>query len=198
MTLELWNTFATFGTFFVIAATAIAALIQLRHARSSNQISGLSDLQDAFQTPQFQTAFQFVRTDLAAKLEDPEFRYQLANRAARTNENQTLIGQISTVGNFYESTGLFVKTGLLDRELALSLWAGTATQDWDLLAPVAAMLRRSLGDALWEHFEYFVVLSQDWRAAHPNGSYPLGLRHIALKDEYREPDARYAASRVQT
>ena len=196
MSLELWNTLATFGTFIVIAATAIAALVQLRHARSSNQIAGLTELQDSFQTPQFETAFQFVRSNLATKLQDPEFRYQLTNRAARTSENQTLIGHVSTVGNFYESTGLLVKTGLLDRELALSLWSGTDSRDWELLAPVAAMLRRSLGDALWENFEYFTVLAQDWTAAHPKGTYPVGVRRIDLKDEWLEADRQYEASRV--
>ena len=196
MSLELWNTFATFGTFIVIAATAIAALVQLRHARSSNQIAGLTELQDSFQTPQFETAFQFVRGNLATKLQDPEFRYQLANRAARTSENQTLIGHVSTVGNFYESTGLFVKTGLLDRELALSLWSGTGSRDWEMLAPVAAVLRRSLGVALWENFEYFTVLAQDWIAARPKGTYPVGVRRIALKDEWLEADRQYEASRV--
>jgi hypothetical protein len=196
MTLELWNTFATFGTFVVIAATAIAALVQLRHARGSNQIAGLTELQRVFQSPRFVEAAQFVRTGLASKANDPEFRYQLANRDARTTENQKLIARMNSLGVFYENMGLFVKAGLIDRELALSLWSLNGAKDWEYLAPTMAISRRRFGDAFWEDFEYFAVLSQDWLAAHPKGTYPHGVRRIDLRDDYREADRQYAASRV--
>lgn len=45
-----------------------------------------------------------------------------------------------------------------------------------------------------ENFEYLTVLSQDWDAAHPNGSYPSGVRRIDLKDDWLEADTHYAAS----
>jgi hypothetical protein len=75
MSLELVNTLATFGTFLVIAATAIAAIVQLRHARSSNHIAALNELRETRETPNFQAANQFVSGQLAAKLQDPAFRY---------------------------------------------------------------------------------------------------------------------------
>ena len=63
------------------------------------------------------------------------------------------------------------------------------------LAPVAAMVRRSAGDALlWENFEYVAVLAQDWLAEHPKGAYPAGVRRFTLKDEFLEADKQYAAS----
>jgi uncharacterized protein DUF4760 len=138
----------------------------------------------------------FVDVELAGKLKDPEFRYQLANYHARTGENQALIAKVNTVGNFYENVGMLVKTGLVDRDLALNMWSGTAPSTWDDLKPVAAIVRRSQGDALWENFEYFVVLAQDWVADHPNGTYPAGVRRIRFDDEWREADAQYAASRA--
>src|SRR5215472_15400712 len=147
MTLELWNTFATFGTFIVIAATAIAALVQLRHARGSNQISAMTELRDASETPQFASALQFVRSELASKVRDPEFRYQLANRKARTADNQELIAKMNTIGNFYENVGLLIKTGLVDRDLAASFWSGNVTEAWDELAPVTGLFRQAQGDA---------------------------------------------------
>ena len=196
MTLELWNTFATFGTFVVIAATAIAALVQLRHARGSNQIAALNELQDASQTPQFEEAQHSVSTELGSKLKDPEFRYQLANRAARAIENRAFMGKINLVGNFYEHLGLLVKTGLIDRELALDFWSGTTPLAWEAFAPYLAIARRSAGDATWENFEYLAVLSQDWRAAHPKGAYPAATRRIGLKDAWLEADRQYEASRV--
>ena len=196
MTLELWNTFATFGTFVVIAATAIAAIVQLRHARSSNQIAAMAELQDAQQTSQFITARRFVITELASKLKDPEFRYQVANSAARADETQAVMSQAAIVADYYEGLGLLVKTGLLDRDLALNMWSGDAPGAWDRLAPIFAIFRRRQGQVAWENFEYLAVLAQDWIAAHPKGAYPAGTRRIGLKDEWLEADVRYAASRV--
>jgi hypothetical protein len=196
MSLELWNTLATFGTFIVIAATAIAALVQLRHARGSNQIAALKDLQDETATPRFAEAEQVVINDLPAKLKDPEFRYYLATRCATTNENQAVRIAARDIGNHYERLGLLVKTGLADRDLTLSLWASNAKQSWDLLAPYLAIGRLRLGDVLWENFEFFVVLSREWLAAHPKGDYPANLSRITLSNEWLEADKQYAASRV--
>jgi hypothetical protein len=196
MSQETLSTAAAVGTFVVIAATAIAALVQLRHMRSSYQIAALNELQDASQTPQYEEAQHFVLTELAGKLKDPEFRYQLGHRAARTAENRVLRGQVNVVGNFYEHLGLLVKTGLIDRELALDFWSGTTPVTWEVLAPYTAIARRAVGDSVWENFEYLAVLAQDWLAAHPKGSYPVGARRIGLKDEWLKADAQYAASRA--
>ena len=197
MSLELFNSLATFGTFVVIAATAIAALVQLRHARSANLIEGLSEAQRSFASLEFRAAERFVVTELAGKWQEPEFRYQFVTRAARTPENQDLIAKITLVGNAYELLGLFVKRRLLVREAALDIFSSNAVSIWERLTPVSVAARRSIGAEIWENFEYFVVLSQDWMAAHPNGAYPAGLRRIALKDELIEADAEYAASRAE-
>ena len=195
MTLELLNTFATFGTFVVIAATAIAALVQLRHARSSNQISAISELQNEAATAQFVTAEHSVRTELASKMKDPEFRYQLANRTARTAENLSFIQKVAAVANHYELLGVLVKRGLVDRDIALDMWCDIAQVMWGRLVPIVAIYRERMGSAVWENFEHFVVLSQDWDAAHPNGTYPAGVRRIDVKNEWLEADRQYAASR---
>jgi len=196
MSLELINTLATLGTFVVIAATAMAAMLQLRHARSSNQIAALNELRETTETPEFMEASHFVQGGLAAKLQDPAFRYQVAVRSARTDETRALIAKANLIGNFFESMGTLVKTGLIDKELALQIWDGVTVQAWEHLAPYLAILRRSASDVLWEKFEYLTVLAQDWIAAHPKGVYPVGMRRIVLKDEWLEPDKEYAASRA--
>lgn len=145
MTLELWNTFATFGTFIVIAATAIAALVQLRHARGSNQIAALYELQDLSRTPQYTQAEHLMRTELLSKLNDPEFRYQVANRGTRTPENSAFVTKLIDVGNFYENMGLLVKSGLIDRELALDIWSTSIPGTWERLAPFTAIVRQDQG-----------------------------------------------------
>ncbi|MFY9720679.1 MAG: hypothetical protein WAK16_13655 [Candidatus Cybelea sp.] len=195
MTLELVNTFGTLGTFIVIAATAIVAIVQLRHMRGSNQITALNELRETMETPDFQAASHFVGTELPAKLRDPAFRYQMVHRLARTDENRPLITRINSVGNLYEGMGLLVKTGFVEKDLVMGIWSANVTNDWGNLVPITAMARRSAGDAMvWENFEYLAVLAQDWAAVHPKGTYPAGVRRLALKDEWLEADRQYAAS----
>ena len=190
MSLELVNTFATLGTFLVIAATAIAALVQLRHMRGSNQIAVLNELRETKETLEFEEAFGQFTGKLPELMRDPAFRYQLANRSARNDERASKIGRL---GNYYEAMGIFVKTGLVEKELALDFWSGNVLADWERLAPVAAVMRRQ-DDAVWENFEYLTVLAQDWDAARPKGTYPAGIRRLDLKDEWLEADRQYAAS----
>ena len=182
MSLELWNTFATFGTFVVIAATAIVAIVQLRHLRGSNQIAALYQVRQTSESQELRDAQHFVFTELDEKMKDPAFRYQVQHRDARTNENQAPIAKITTVGNFWESMGTLVKTGLLDKNLVFEAWSGHVADDWEKLAPVTAMWRRTRGAVLMENFEYLTVLSQDWDSAHPSGTYPAGVRRIELED----------------
>lgn len=194
MSLEFVNTFGTLGTFLVIAATAIAAIVQLRHARSSNHITALNEIRETRETPNFQSASRFVNGQLAAKLQDPAFRRRLVVPSASPDEISPLIGMIGTVGNFYETLGVLVKAGLVERELISQVWAAQIIGAWKKLAPTTAIYRRSEGLAVWENFEYLAVLAQDWLAAHPNGTYPAGVRRLEVKDEWLEADKQYAAS----
>jgi hypothetical protein len=194
MTLQLLNTLATLGTFVVIAATAIVAVIQLRHARSSNQIAALNELRETMDSPEFAKSQHFVLTDLAKKMEDPAFRYQLANRSERTTENQRLITGIVNVGNLYENMGVLVKTGLVDRSRALELWWNVTSMAWEALEPCIAIFRRNQGDTIYENFEYLTLLSREWILAHPGGTYPRGVNRIDVRDPWLAADEEYAAS----
>lgn len=194
MSLELVNTFATLGTFVVIAATALAAIIQLRHLRGSNQLAALNELRETSESTEFRASAHFVTTQLAEKLNDASFRYQIANRDSVTVDNEPLIAHTIGLGNFFESMAVLVKDGLVDRELAFEIWNRPVIRYWDHLVPVTAIIRRTIGNIAWENFEYLTVLSQDWLAAHPQGTYPSHVRRIALKDEWLEADTEYAAS----
>src|SRR5579872_1117850 len=83
MSLELWSAVASVGTFLVIGATAIAAIVQLRHLRSANQVAAWQMFAQTYEGPELRDAFHFVRTELAQRLEDPEFRREL--RAGETD-----------------------------------------------------------------------------------------------------------------
>jgi hypothetical protein len=194
MSLQLVNTLATFGTFVVIAATAMAAIVQLRHMRSSNHITALNELRETRETADFRAAEHFVLTELPPKLQDPAFRHQIASPTARTDETRLLFGMIVAIGNFYESMGVLLKTGLIDPEPVFQIWADNVIGTWGSIAPVAAIYRRRVGDVAWENFEYLTVLSQRWKDAHPRGTYPRSVPRIGLKDEWLEADKQYAAS----
>lgn len=195
MSLEAVNTFATLGTFLVIAATAIAALIQLRHARSSNQIEALAEFREGTQDPEMRLAERFVLHDLREKLNDPGFRYQLANTEAMTADTQSSWSDIRRVANFLENMGVLVKNGLADENMVLDIFSTLVLTLWERLKPVAAIRRQASGDnAIWENFEYLAVLSQDWEARYPNGTYPPGVRRIDLNYPWLEADRHYAAT----
>jgi|SRR5580698_4619259 hypothetical protein len=192
MSLDLLNTFATCGTLLVISATAIAAIVQLRHASSSNQIAAFNELRGTTESAGLQRAQDFVGKELAEKVKDPSFRYQILNRFPRTGEES--ITKIYTVGNFYESMGALVKARLVEPDLVLEIWSYNVVLYWERLAAITAIVRRRDGPGVWENFEYLTVLSQDWIAAHPDGTYPPRLRRIELKDDLLEADTKYAAS----
>jgi hypothetical protein len=194
MSLELLNSFATFGTFLVIAGTAIAALVQLRHARGSNQIAALDELREAFQSREFSEANSFIDTQLSDLIKNPVFRYQWANRRARTPEFSEQIERIRLVGNYFEDVGALILAGLLDGELAIAIYCTDVVRAWDQLVPVIAISRRRLGRGIWENFEYAAMLSKNWMKAHPDGSYPRNAPRLEVNDVWLEADRQYAAS----
>jgi hypothetical protein len=59
---------------------------------------------------------------------------------------------------------------------------------------VTAILRGHYGRAIYENFEYLAVLSQDWGAKHPDGSYPDNVRRIDVPNRWHDADERYAAA----
>ena len=194
MSLELVNTLATFGTFLVIAGTAIAVIVQLRHARSSNQIEALAELREGTENPEMRLAERFVLHDLSERLKDPAFRYQVIHPNEMTVETQSTWSDIRRVANFFENMGALVKSGLADKNFVLDIFSYRALSNWQRLIPVTMIVRQSFASAIWENFEYLAVLSQDWIAAHPGGTYPAGVRRFEMNYAWQEADKQYAAS----
>jgi hypothetical protein len=127
-------------------------------------------------------------------MQDPTFRYQVVHRTARSDENGVLIAKVLAVGNYYEETGMLAKSGLVDREFFLELYSANIMLMCDALSEYTAISREAHGSALWENFEYSTVLSQDWEAKHPSGTYPASVRRIGLPNKWRAADIQYVAS----
>jgi hypothetical protein len=186
MSAEWVTAIATAGTFVVIAASAIAALIQLRHMRGSNQIVALTECRETLESPEFRDAQRFVSFELPKRLQSDEECRKIA-QLPFVGEYQA----IGTVANFFESMGLFVKTGIIDRRIACDFWSEVVLRNWRALSPVAAYVRHAIGQqALWENFEYMAILSERYQREHPT-SYPNGLPHMPVDASLIERSKRW-------
>ena len=159
---------ATVGTFVVILTSAIAALVQLRHMRGSNQIVALTECRETLESLEFREAQRFVSYELPKRLQDPAEAQRIAV-VPFVGEYQA----IATVANFFESMGLFVKNGIIDKDIACDFWAFVILRNWNALAPVVEYVRSKTAPAMWENFEYMAVLVTQYTARRPT-SYPRG------------------------
>ena len=78
MTAEVLTAIGSLTTCIVIGASAVAALIQLRHMRVSNQLEALLSLERDFRSDEIQYALRYVQDELPARLEDRQYRDELA------------------------------------------------------------------------------------------------------------------------
>ena len=171
---------AAAGTFVVIAASAIAALFQLRHMRTSNQISAYNECRETMDGPEFREALSFIRNELPERLRDPETVATVAASSLRGD-----FAGVRLVANLFESMGLFVRTGMMDRRIACELWNGIVLDAWSNLRPLTAELRKQRGDGIWVNFEYMAVLADDFERRFPDGGYPRGVRRMPLDEPAR-------------
>lgn len=178
MSPEWVGAIAAIGTFVVIAASAIAALVQMRHMRSANQIALFTAYNTEFDSPQFASAFAYVRTELP----NHEFtREELDNLV-----NGIFLGRLHdarTIGNFFEDMGSFVLTGVLHRSIVCNIYSFNVLDAWHALAPMAFFARKHRNmPGIWENFEALAVMADSFLAQHPNGVYPRGLRRMKTEE----------------
>lgn len=174
MSAEWVTAIATAGTFVVIAASAIAALLQLRHMRGSNQIIALNECRETLESTEFREAQKFVSYELPKRLTDPVECRKIA-QVPFTGEYEA----IGTVANFFESMGLFVKSGIIDRRIACDFWAFIVLRNWHALLPVITYVRNELeAPALWENFEFMAAISEIYSKRYPDGDYPSAAPHM--------------------
>lgn len=180
MNAEWVTAIASAGTFVVIAASAVAALIQLQHMRGSNQIIALTEFRETLESPAFRKAQRFLTSDLPKRLTDPEERRRIALPGSEFEDEYQ---SIDMVANIFEGLGTLVKNRIIDGTIACDLWAFVALRNWHAIAPVTADRREILGvQALWENFEYFAVLCEQWSEKHPDGFYPRRTRRMKLPE----------------
>ena len=184
MSLELWSAVASVGTFLVIGATAIAAIVQLRHLRSANQVAAWQMFAQTYEGPELRDAFHFVRTELAQRLEDPEFRREL-----RAGETDRVKHPEIKICNFFDQWGAYYRNGVIDRRTFMQVNCGIVIGFWELLEPVIVLLAdRRKGNMSFQQFEYLTVQARRWDQRHPDGDFPKSEERIPLNDKWREVD----------
>jgi hypothetical protein len=166
MSFEAWTTFAAVGTFVVITITAVAAFIQLHHLRASNQLSAMLKLLELEQSPALEERFHFVRTQLAAKMKDPDFVASLDEGPV----DRTLHPERHVIA-WFEHIGAWMKNGLIEEQTYLEYASPIITRYWQLLAPTVQRIRRTREPWLLEDFEYLAARAKLWLARHPAGNY---------------------------
>lgn len=184
MSPEAITAWATVGTTFVIGASAFAALIQLRHMRAGNQLEALLSLERDFRAPELQSALRYVQERLAERMEDPQYRAELATIGfIDTQAHPELI-----VCNWFNEIGALLKHGLVTEATFMDLFARLIRYCWRLLEPVVAVMRRSRGAYQYHDFEFLAMRAEAWLARNPHGIFPRRAERRVLADPWSAVD----------
>jgi hypothetical protein len=147
--------------------------------RSGNQIAALTEIREALESNEFQAARRYVFEELPKRLDDPAVRKQFYE-----NPLPSEFTALSRVGNLFENLGAFVRSGIIDRDIACNVWSDVIIYTWNKLTPFLAMRRRVYGKELWENFEYLTVLAVDWQVKYPDGRFPRTMRRLPLDEKW--------------
>lgn len=123
----------------VLAVTFLAILRQLRVQASANAYAQVA----GFEAELHSERLIWASYDILSSLADGMPPANVPTGAA------------SALGNHWESIGLLVRGGHLDRRLAYTSMSYNVQYDWATLAPFAAKIRAATGmNAIYEHFEW--------------------------------------------
>jgi hypothetical protein len=158
---EAFNAVATGATFLVIAVTAIAALIQLRHIRKGNWLAAQLTILEMWHSDKIQTAYDYIKTELPEKLEDPQYRAELEHGPIVRSKHLEM-----TMVDWNAQLGLLLEQELID-DAFISMYMPAIRTSWNRLAPVLAILRRSRNTSIL-HFDYLYARAIQFETRRPD------------------------------
>jgi len=126
------------------------------------------------QSPALEDRFHFVRAQLAAKMQDPQFWASLDPQPV----DRTLHPERHVIA-WFEHIGAWMKNGLIDEEAYLEYASPIIIQYWTLLAPTVKRMRSTREPWLLEDCEYLAARAKRWLATHPHGNYPKSTSRLA-------------------
>lgn len=181
---EVLTAYSTLGTVVVIGASAIAALVQLRHMRASNQLEAILSLEKDFRSPEVQAALHYVQEQLPQRLEDRQYREELAAIGYINVERHPEL----IACNWFTQMGTFLKHGLISEDTFMDVFGRLIRYYWKSLAPVVAIMRRSRGPSQYDEFEYLALRAIAWLDRNPQGLFPKNMQRLPLPDPWLETD----------
>jgi hypothetical protein len=87
-----------------------------------------------------------------------------------------------------EVLGNYTSRKIVPPDLVCDQWAPVIVAWWRDFAPIIAVMRRSAGPSLYEHWEAIAVMSERW-LAEERQTYPKHLPRIGLVDPWAAEDA---------
>jgi hypothetical protein len=167
MNWEAVSALAAAFTGVVIAATVILGIRQLRltrdtleHLRRATQLEGAMQIFADLTTPQFRESQHFILNDLDRRMEDADFR-----------EGVHLVGMADLklhkelhLMRTFERIGAYVRHGLIDGAIVYDVALPIIMSTWEELAEVTEIHRKSLGEGLWENFEFLYRDGKAWQS----------------------------------
>lgn len=192
-----WEAVSAVSTAFtglVIAVTAVAALREMRtgaelarstrdqleHLRLATKFEGTLAVFAELDLPHQVEARRFVQFELAQRMRDEHFRYEVGLIAGADEfEHREL-----TVLRCFERIGFYVKKGFVDADVVCMVASGRVLIAWNALEEVIA-IHRGVAGPFWLNFEDLYRASKTW----------LGERNVHVQDlEARQ--TRHAKSSV--
>lgn len=165
MTWEALTALGTLLSALVIALTVLFTARQVRvttqqldHLRRATQLEGVMRIVHDIDSPQNRESQFFISQELAAKMQDEEFRrgVALAGRADLTVHKEMHLMR------FFETLGAYVKYGLIDGDIVYDLMLPRILGIWGAVAEVVPIQRQAISPRMWENYEWLVQQAKRW------------------------------------
>lgn len=169
-------------TLAIVFAGTVAALRQLRLNRASNQLRAVLAILNDFRAPELQAAFIEVQGFIRERLDDPDYRAELAATGFIDARRHPEV----TICNWFDGVGVTVKYQLVSEDAFMDLFGRLVSYSWDQLGPAIALMRRARGATQYHNFEYLADRARAWTKRYPDGIFPKGYARRGLDDPYVE------------
>lgn len=151
---------------------------QVEHLRRATQLEGTMKIFDMLGSlEQFEARRFVVQGDLAAAMEDPGYRAELALMSFAERPHTELV-----VLRLMEMIGVYIKHGLLDERIFFDFWSPPIVVVWPILVEIGVIPahRAAVGSLIWENAEYLYTRAMAYEAARgaptPSPSFPSGTK----------------------
>jgi hypothetical protein len=138
-----WEAVTALGTALtalVILVSAVYAARQVRVAARATQLDAMLRILERYRDAEFRMASNFVMHELPQRINDPDFRSEVALAALAADKPWHVVLRL------LNETGVYVELGLLEGPPIYYLMGDTLVLLWEALTPVIEIERTALND----------------------------------------------------